>query len=99
MVQRGKADGCFINTTGIGMIEGDVELGAAKVRPGDAMLVSGPIGDHGIAIMLARGELDLVSDVRSDTALAATGWWIAARRGAGRSAACATPRAAAWARC
>ena len=68
VVQRGKADGCFINTSGIGVIERTVELGASHVRPGDAILVSGPIGDHGVTIMLARGELDLVSDLVSDTA-------------------------------
>ena len=68
VVQRGKADGCFINTTGIGIIERDLTLAAAAVRPGDAILVSGPIGDHGITIMLARGELDLVSELTSDTA-------------------------------
>jgi hydrogenase expression/formation protein HypE len=68
VVQRGKADGCFINTTGIGLIEREVNLAAAQMRPGDAVLVSGPIGDHGVTIMLARGELDLISGVRSDTA-------------------------------
>jgi len=68
VVERGKADGCFINTSGIGVVERDIHLGAAAVRPGDAILVSGPIGDHGITIMLARGELDLVSDLTSDTA-------------------------------
>ncbi len=68
VVQRGKADGCFINTSGIGVVERDVRLGADAVRPGDAVLVSGPIGDHGITIMLARGELDLVSRLASDTA-------------------------------
>jgi hydrogenase expression/formation protein HypE len=68
VVQRGKADGCFINTSGIGVIERPVELGASHVRPGDAILVSGPIGDHGVTIMLARGELDLVADLVSDTA-------------------------------
>jgi hydrogenase expression/formation protein HypE len=68
VVQRGKADGCYINTTGIGILERDVSLGAANVRPGDAVLVSGSIGDHGITIMLARGELDLVSEIASDTA-------------------------------
>ena len=68
VVQKGKGDGCFINTTGIGVIERPVDLGASHVRPGDAILVSGPIGDHGVTIMLARGELDLVSDLASDTA-------------------------------
>ena len=68
VVQKGKADGCFINTTGIGVIERDLRLGATLVKPGDAVIVSGPIGDHGVTIMLARGELDLVSDIASDTA-------------------------------
>jgi hydrogenase expression/formation protein HypE len=68
VVQRGKVDGCFINTTGVGVIERDIALGAASVRPGDAIVVSGPIGDHGMAIMLARGELDLASELASDTA-------------------------------
>jgi hydrogenase expression/formation protein HypE len=68
VVQRGKADGCYINTAGVGVIERPVTLAAAAVRPGDAVIVSGPIGDHGITIMLARGELDIESDVHSDTA-------------------------------
>jgi hydrogenase expression/formation protein HypE len=68
VVQRGKADGCYINTAGVGLIERDVTLGVATARPGDAVIVSGPIGDHGITIMLARGELDIEADVRSDTA-------------------------------
>jgi hydrogenase expression/formation protein HypE len=68
VVQRGKADGCYINTAGVGVLERPVELGADKARPGDAVLVSGPIGDHGITILLARGELDIEADVTSDTA-------------------------------
>jgi hydrogenase expression/formation protein HypE len=68
VVQRGKADGCYINTAGLGLIERDVTLGVATARPGDAVIVSGPIGDHGVTIMLARGELDIEADVRSDTA-------------------------------
>jgi len=68
VVQRGKADGCYINTAGVGVIDRDVTLGVARARPGDAIIVSGPIGDHGITIMLARGELDIEADVRSDTA-------------------------------
>jgi hydrogenase expression/formation protein HypE len=68
VVQRGKADGCYINTAGVGVLERDVELGADRARPGDAVLVSGPIGDHGVTIMLARGELDISSDITSDTA-------------------------------
>jgi hydrogenase expression/formation protein HypE len=68
VVQRGKADGCYVNTAGVGVIERDVTLGVEQVRPGDAVLVSGPIGEHGVTIMLARGELDIVSDITSDTA-------------------------------
>lgn len=108
VVPRGRADGCYVNTTGIGLLDrdGDVfgdelpgdgvviaddpvgpwpvgytppqdhpgtpsdagDLGMAHARPGDVVLVSGPIGDHGVTIMLARGELDLEADLRSDTA-------------------------------
>lgn len=68
VVQRGKGDGCYINTAGMGVIEREVSLGAAAVKPGDAVLVSGPIGDHGVTILLARGELEIVSDITSDTA-------------------------------
>jgi hydrogenase expression/formation protein HypE len=68
VVQRGKADGCYINTAGVGVLPGDVTLGVARAQPGDAILVSGPIGDHGITIMLARGELDIEADTVSDTA-------------------------------
>jgi len=68
VVQRGKADGCYINTAGVGVIERPGELGVATARPGDAVIVSGPIGEHGITIMLARGELDIESEVTSDTA-------------------------------
>jgi hydrogenase expression/formation protein HypE len=68
VVERGKADGCYINTAGVGVIEDGISLGVAQARPGDAILVSGPIGDHGVTIMLARGELDIEADVVSDTA-------------------------------
>jgi hydrogenase expression/formation protein HypE len=69
VVQKGKADGCYINTAGLGVMEHDgPPLGVATVAPGDAVLVSGPIGDHGVTIMLARGELDIEADIVSDTA-------------------------------
>lgn len=68
VVQRGKADGCYINTAGVGVIEHKATLGVATARPGDAVLVSGPVGEHGITIMLARGELDIEADLESDTA-------------------------------
>ena len=68
VVQRGKADGCYINTAGVGIVEHDMSLGVANAQPGDAVIVSGPIGDHGVTIMLARGELDIEADITSDTA-------------------------------
>ncbi|WP_281178529.1 hydrogenase expression/formation protein HypE [Streptosporangium amethystogenes] len=68
VVQRGKADGCYVTTSGIGTLERPVRLSAAAARPGDAVIVSGPIGEHGITVMLARGELDIEADLRSDTA-------------------------------
>ncbi|MFI5583693.1 hydrogenase expression/formation protein HypE [Amycolatopsis sp. NPDC051758] len=67
VVQRGKADGVYINTAGVGVLT-RTGLGVATVKPGDAVLVSGPIGDHGVTIMLARGELDIDADLESDTA-------------------------------
>ena len=68
VVERGKADGLYINTAGVGVLEREVVLSAAAARPGDVVLVSGPIGDHGITVMLARGELDISADIVSDTA-------------------------------
>jgi hydrogenase expression/formation protein HypE len=68
VVQRGKADGCYVNTAGIGVVEGSTDFGVSAVQPGDAILVSGPIGEHGVTIMLARGELDIEADLVSDTA-------------------------------
>jgi hydrogenase expression/formation protein HypE len=68
VVERGKADGCYITTAGVGLLDRPVALSAAGARPGDVVLVSGPIGDHGITVMLARGELDISADIVSDTA-------------------------------
>jgi hydrogenase expression/formation protein HypE len=68
VVQRGKGDGCYINTAGIGLVNTGLNLGVATARPGDVVIVSGPVGDHGITIMLERGELDLEADLVSDTA-------------------------------
>jgi hydrogenase expression/formation protein HypE len=68
VVQRGKGDGCYITTAGVGMVTGNLTLGVATACPGDAVIVSGPVGDHGITIMLARGELDIDADLVSDTA-------------------------------
>lgn len=68
VVQKGKADGCYVNTAGVGLLDRPIRLGVAGARPGDAVLVSGPIGEHGVTIMLARGELDIEADLTSDTA-------------------------------
>ena len=68
VVQRGRGDGCYINTAGIGLVPDGIQLGAARARPGDAVIASGPVGDHGVTVMLARGELGIEAGVRSDTA-------------------------------
>lgn len=68
VVQRGHADGLYINTCGIGLLERENAPGGEKARPGDVVLLSGPIGDHGIAVLAARGELGLESEIQSDVA-------------------------------
>ncbi|WP_279339191.1 hydrogenase expression/formation protein HypE [Sphaerisporangium perillae] len=68
VVQRGKADGCYITTAGVGTVDPAVRLSASAAEPGDAIIVSGPIGEHGVTVMLARGELDIEADLVSDTA-------------------------------
>jgi hydrogenase expression/formation protein HypE len=67
VVEHGKADFMYITTTGIGRLMPGLKIEAGSVRPGDKILLSGPIGDHGITILLARGELDMEADLRSDT--------------------------------
>src|SRR6266567_4942057 len=68
VVQRGKADGVFINTAGVGLVRSSKTTGQDQLQPGDKILLSGPIGDHGIAIMLAREMLDLECEIQSDSA-------------------------------
>jgi hydrogenase expression/formation protein HypE len=68
VVERGKADGLYVTTAGIGALAPDVSLGPARIRAGDRVLVSGTIGDHGTAVLVARGELELEVDLESDTA-------------------------------
>lgn len=68
VVERGKGDGVYVTTAGVGVVAADVRLSAAAVRPGDRVLVSGTIGDHGIAVMVARGGLELELELESDTA-------------------------------
>jgi hydrogenase expression/formation protein HypE len=67
VVERGKADGMYITTAGIGLPMAGVHVDARSVRPGDKVLLSGPIGDHGITILLARADLELEADLTSDT--------------------------------
>jgi len=67
VVEHGKADGLYITTTGIGRVDPRARLSPGAVRPGDRVLVSGQLGDHGITVLLARGDIDLESDLRSDT--------------------------------
>lgn len=68
VVEHGKADGLFVTTAGIGLLADGVALGPERVRAGDRVLLSGTLGDHGMAVMLARGELGLEVDLESDTA-------------------------------
>ncbi len=68
VVNKGSADKLFVITSGIGLIEGDSAISASNARPGDAVIVSGSIGDHGMAIMSVRESLEFESEIRSDTA-------------------------------
>jgi len=68
VVERGKADGLYITTAGVGTVIPGVEVGGAHAKPGDVVILSGPIGDHGIAVLGARGELGFESKIKSDCA-------------------------------
>jgi hydrogenase expression/formation protein HypE len=68
VVERGKADGLYITTTGVGLRRAGVRVGGAQAVPGDVVILSGPIGDHGIAVLGARGELGFQSGIQSDVA-------------------------------
>ncbi|WJW76393.1 hydrogenase expression/formation protein HypE [Thiohalobacter sp. IOR34] len=68
VVERGKADGMFITTTGVGLVPPGVEISGDRARPGDAILLSGSVGDHGVAIMSRREHLDFETDLQSDSA-------------------------------
>lgn len=68
VVPRGAADGVYITTAGVGLIPAGRRLSAGLVRPGDQIIVSGTLGDHGMAVMLARGDLGITADIESDTA-------------------------------
>ena len=68
VVERGHGDGCYINTAGVGVLRDGIAVGPHRVQPGDAILVSGMIGDHGMAIMSVREGLEFESQIRSDCA-------------------------------
>lgn len=68
VVQRGKADGMYITTAGVGVVREGVNVSGANAKPGDVVLLSGTLGDHGIAVLGARGELGFQSSLQSDVA-------------------------------
>jgi len=68
VVERGKGDGVFITTAGVGVIPPGLDIGAQHIRPGDAVIVNGVLGDHGATILAARGDLALSVDLVSDCA-------------------------------
>lgn len=68
VVERGKADGVFISTAGVGMVPAGLDLRSDAARPGDAVIVSGSIGDHGVAVMSKRENLEFDTDIVSDSA-------------------------------
>jgi len=68
VVDRGHGDGCYINTAGVGIIETEMAVGPQLAQPGDSVIVSGTIGDHGMAIMSVREGLEFESVIESDTA-------------------------------
>jgi hydrogenase expression/formation protein HypE len=68
VVERGACDKLFINTTGVGVIRAGLDLGVDRARPGDAVLVNGLLGDHGAAILNARGDMALTTPIESDCA-------------------------------
>jgi hydrogenase expression/formation protein HypE len=68
VVEKGKADGVFITTSGIGVVPAGRELSISAVRPGDVLIVSGPIGDHGVAILSVREGIDFETTLQSDCA-------------------------------
>jgi hydrogenase expression/formation protein HypE len=68
VVQKGKADGLYINTSGIGIVPPGISLSGNNAKPGDKILLSGTIGDHGIAVLGARGDLGFTTELESDVA-------------------------------
>ncbi len=68
VVERGKADGLYVSTTGVGILPEGRDISGSRARPGDVVILSGPMGDHGIAVLAARGELGFETSVQSDCA-------------------------------
>jgi hydrogenase expression/formation protein HypE len=68
VVQKGKADGMYITTAGVGVVRENVNVSGANAKPGDVVILSGTVGDHGIAVLGARGELGFQSSLQSDVA-------------------------------
>lgn len=68
VVAYGEADGLYISTTGVGLLDPELKIGGAEAKPGDMVIISGTIGDHGIAVLEARGELGFQSNLESDIA-------------------------------
>ncbi|MEX2746170.1 hydrogenase expression/formation protein HypE [Rhizobium mongolense] len=68
VVERGKADGVFISTAGVGMVPDGLDLRSDAARPGDAVIISGSIGDHGVAVMSKHENLEFDTDIASDSA-------------------------------
>ena len=68
VAERGKVDGIYISTAGVGWVPSGREIGGAQARPGDVVLLSGTLGDHGIAVLAARGQLEFEVAVESDIA-------------------------------
>ncbi len=101
VVQKGHGDGIYINTSGIGVIPAGVDIGPANARPGDAVLVSGTMGDHGIAIMSVREGLDLPDrdPVRYRPVEWAGGGNACSSGRKSASIACGMPPAAGWQPC
>lgn len=68
VVERGKGDGCYVTTSGVGAVDADLDIGPWRAQPGDAVIVSGTLGDHGVAIMSLREGLQFGTTIESDCA-------------------------------